>query len=324
MTYCYDVHGALVQSNHCIVGARPGGLPESPVVRLCVSRFECAPGPVKRYAPIDLLVRDHDVNGEEILRSDTVWPGSRMCVRMAASGRWIELDWWDSDTADFTRLDRVLRPYFLGNLIGSALRLSGEVVLHGNAIQRGKQTVAWVGRKGVGKSTLAAAFVASGGQLLSDDQVVVRRDSSGWLPSRGLSIIRLWPRSAAVASSAEGVTFIPHRHPRIKGVIEVPDQAMGWTPAPLAAICVLGPRLTGESRPSIRLLRAGARLHAVHPHRLAARSLPLSENQARAEFQQFGKLTAEVPVFEVRLPDALGTLREAVERLWQALTPGAE
>src|SRR5262249_5114775 len=57
----------------------------------------------------------------------------------------------------------------LGPVMGVLLHLRGRFVLHGSAVEFGSAGYGFVGDKGAGKSTLAAALVGSGAALLSDD-----------------------------------------------------------------------------------------------------------------------------------------------------------
>lgn len=62
----------------------------------------------------------------------------------------------------------------LNQIIPFAMSHLGELLLHGAAVEIGDEAVLFVGRKGQGKSTLAAAFAKAGFNILSDDVVRVR------------------------------------------------------------------------------------------------------------------------------------------------------
>ncbi len=89
--------------------------------------------------------------------------------------------------------DATLRALVMGPATGALLRLRGKTVLHGSSVTVGTKTLLFLGASGAGKSTMAAALQARGGQVLTDDLVVL--DESGRvLP--GWRWLKLWPDSA--------------------------------------------------------------------------------------------------------------------------------
>jgi hypothetical protein len=69
--------------------------------------------------------------------------------------------------------------HFAPFMLSSLLAPQGRFVLHAGAIQRAGQAVLVLGGSGVGKSTLILGALQDGWNVLSDDLVVVRSDSSG-------------------------------------------------------------------------------------------------------------------------------------------------
>ena len=104
-----------------------------------------------------------------------------------AAGREIRYQPVSGGSADEQRL------YLLGTCLSLLLFQRGLLVLHGNAIRVGASAVICAGASGVGKSTLAAAFMARGYPVLADDTCVL--DAEGRvLP--GIARIKLWQDSA--------------------------------------------------------------------------------------------------------------------------------
>lgn len=66
-----------------------------------------------------------------------------------------------------------IRLYLLGSAFGALLLQRGSLPLHGSALAIDGKAVVFSGRSGIGKSTLAHAFVKGGFPLLSDDVVAV-------------------------------------------------------------------------------------------------------------------------------------------------------
>ena len=86
-----------------------------------------------------------------------------------------------------------IRLYLLGTALGAALMQRELLVLHGNAIRIGDECLICLGPSGVGKSTLAAGFMARGHEILADDVVAIEADGTV-LP--GIPRIKLWQDAA--------------------------------------------------------------------------------------------------------------------------------
>jgi hypothetical protein len=89
--------------------------------------------------------------------------------------------------------DDSVRVFLLGSIFGALLFQRGYLVMHGNAVRFGDQSMICVGPSGVGKSTLAAGFLGRGYQILADDVVPINADCAA-LP--GIPRIKLWGDSA--------------------------------------------------------------------------------------------------------------------------------
>src|SRR5579864_9475609 len=96
--------------------------------------------------------------------------------------------------ADHTALEFVL---FRG-VLPRLLHLHGTTCLHASAVAMAGGAVVFCGPSGAGKSTLAAAMVARGMALVSDDVVPLRFSSSGnsVLAGPGLPELRVYPATA--------------------------------------------------------------------------------------------------------------------------------
>jgi hypothetical protein len=234
----------------------------------------------------------------------------------SSSGDRIGIGWWSARFPELTGLDRLLTTYLLGNLVGTALRLQGQIVLHGNAARIGDRTIVWVGDKGAGKSTLSGAFLDAGYELITDDQVVLYPEAAYWHPGYGVPRIRLWPESLGHFSMTTREVYSQPFGKTVKGWLEaqVPDRA-ALTGPPVATICVLEPRQAGMTEARITPLSPGRQLQILHRHRLARLSLPLSPERQQAEFASLARLASAVPVYSVQLPDDLRLLPKAVKQL---------
>jgi len=86
-----------------------------------------------------------------------------------------------------------LRLFVLGAGLGVLLHQRGLLVLHASGISIHDRTVGFIGAKGWGKSTTAAALHRRGHPLISDELLVVRFDARGQpLVMPGSPQMRLW------------------------------------------------------------------------------------------------------------------------------------
>jgi hypothetical protein len=69
--------------------------------------------------------------------------------------------------------EQTLRLPLLGTVLAAAIQQRGLLGLHASAVSIDGQAVAFIGYRGQGKSTMAAALVSRGHQLLADDLVVL-------------------------------------------------------------------------------------------------------------------------------------------------------
>ncbi len=94
-----------------------------------------------------------------------------------------------------------LRLFLLGSPFGALMSQRGFLVLHGNAIRIGDRCMVCVGPSGVGKSTLAAAFLQRGHAVLADDVVPIDDDGRALA---GYPRIKLWQDAADRLQVATG------------------------------------------------------------------------------------------------------------------------
>ncbi len=73
----------------------------------------------------------------------------------------------------------VMATMLVGGVFGSCMYQRGALVLHASAVKIGSSVIAFTGLSGAGKSTLAAALLARGHELVTDDVLVVRVGDDG-------------------------------------------------------------------------------------------------------------------------------------------------
>ncbi len=177
-------------------------------------------------------------------------------------------------------------------LIGDHL---GGLFLHGSAVAVGGRAVAFLGQSGAGKTTLAGAFAKAGHSYLTEDVIELVAGAGTYYLQPKPSGLRLFADSAAYLigddpEMAEGDEKID-----VTNAIALPFLG---TPAPLAAIFLLGP---DHDAP-----RAIARLDQ---HRAAQLLMPHSfvldvedKGRLRGHFSRIMGLACDVNCYSVDYP----------------------
>ncbi len=88
-----------------------------------------------------------------------------------------------------------LDSFFVSSILGVVLRLREVVCLHGSVININGEAIVLLGKKRSGKSTNAAYFSKLGYQILSEDIVVIKKESSIFYVEYGYPKVRLRPEA---------------------------------------------------------------------------------------------------------------------------------
>lgn len=226
-----------------------------------------------------------------------------VCIRYAGGatfrirdGRDIEFD--PDDGAD----GRALRLLLLGPALAVLLHQRGLLVLHASAIALGESAAAFVGQKGEGKSTLAAALHARGHPLVADDLVPIQFDDPRAVRVRaGFPQLKLGPD--VVRQLGEDPALLPRLHPDYEKRARRVDGLAPGPALPLAGIYVL----ESSDEQAIVPLPAQERFVELVRHSYLAELLE-STGEAAGHFKQVVSLASRVPVHRLRRPRDLATL----------------
>ncbi len=191
--------------------------------------------------------------------------------------------------------DALLSILIAGPLIATRMLLDGHLVLHASALRIGEGALAFVGRSGMGKSTMAALGLAAGYLPITDDVLRVELSEAGapmvW---PGSTELRLRPAAQSLAEQSPLASRVT-----ADGRTALATGGALGPPVPLHC-CVIPFPDRGIAEPEVRVLEPFIALR-----RLLRFPRILGWQDAVTQEQQFYLLAAfcqETPVLEVRLP----------------------
>jgi hypothetical protein len=92
---------------------------------------------------------------------------------------------------------------YINQLVPLALSRQGRPAFHASAVTVPGGVVAFLGKSGMGKSTLAASFALNDSLFLTDDSLIVEERNSGYIARPSHPSIRLWEDSVEALVSAD-------------------------------------------------------------------------------------------------------------------------
>ncbi|ESP90003.1 hypothetical protein [Candidatus Halobonum tyrrellensis] len=204
----------------------------------------------------------------------------------------------------------VFRRLLENEMLGLILYQRDHLVLHASAVSVDGRAAVFLGPRGAGKSTTAAAFQTNGYPMLEDDVVGIRFDDDGPTVVPGVPQLRLKPDAAAALGVTEASTPAPDSwyEKRYLQVDEVPD------PAPLAWCYLLrdGDQVgLEEVSGSDRLLELISRTHA--------RGLLSDTEQSPDHFEQCSRVAQMIRFGELKRPRDHAVLGSIVDTVSESM-----
>ena len=193
-----------------------------------------------------------------------------------------------------------VRHLLLNQVIPLVLNHLGNLVLHAAACATPHGVIAFMGKTGMGKSTLAAGFGQQGFPILSDDCLLVKEQNGVVMSIPSYPGIRLWPESVSALFSEEPeLQPLAHYTEKKRLLLE---QHHPEAPAPLASVYVLScpparNRVTGVT---IGRLRTSEALLEIIKHTFQLDSA--NPERLRRSFKQYEWLARSVPFFRLTFP----------------------
>ena len=202
----------------------------------------------------------------------------------------------------------------LGPVVACFLHLKGQLVLHGSAVELSSQAVAFLGRKGAGKSTTAAMMIEAGAPLLTDDLLACEVIGGEVQCATSFPQCRLNPDAKAEIGLNTG-QIVGQPHPLFsKTQVRLPRVDRPLTP--LKGICILD---RGE-RFALSRLEPPLALRAILENGYVARygAMLLPAERHAGYFKDCARLVGAVPVYRLETPSTLPQLREMIPDLMAA------
>ena len=248
-----------------------------------------------KYAELD--------NGQSYLRWDDLFE-----FLVDTDGRRIWCGWLGATSLES------LQVYLLGRALSFALIKQGLEPLHATAVVIDGQAVAFLGHSGFGKSSLAAAFLAAGHRLLTDDLLLLRAGPSAYEGQPGPPRIKLFPGIARrfLASTASGV---PMNNLTEKIILPLNRSRYHELSAPLRALYVLAAPREVHSRQRLRITPLSPRETFVELVRSTFNHLVTDSQRLQRQYYESLQVALRVPARRISHPRVLSHLpavREAI------------
>jgi len=202
-------------------------------------------------------------------------------------------------------IDEAIIRLHLPGILGVLLYQRGVLTIHASVVAiNNESAVAFLGDKGWGKSTLAAALHTQGHGFLSDDLLVVDFEPGGLAKVRpGFPQLKLWPDT--VHSLGGDATRLSRLHPAFEKRASPVTRNFACNSFPLQSLYVL----SHGTSPGIQAIPAQSALTEVVRHSQATRFLREQGNIPR-HFLQCAKLINEVPLYQLRRPNNLNLVSD--------------
>jgi hypothetical protein len=257
-------------------------------------------------------------SGREFLGEDHVDGSTRVRLWQAEAG--LQLTYDDTGTFTIGRDGKeitwspgddpnpeAVRLDILGRVLPLALHLQGKFCLHASAVTVAGRALGFVAPQFHGKSTLAQALVAAGGELLTDDVLPVGIEGTV-VALPGVQRVRLWPDCARLMGA--GAT-----DSESKLYLQPPAGQLASRALPLEAIYRLNPVSEGETIEPLQRTKLPEIHAALELIRHSKLGCLLEKFGASDVLNQAGTVAAGVPVYRLDIVRKLERLPEVVERL---------
>jgi len=199
-----------------------------------------------------------------------------------------------------------LRHLILDHVLPRVLGHRGRLVLHAGAVEIGNAGLIVAGGTGTGKSTLVASLHMRGFNALTDDGVLVAKDSIGFTVLSLYRGLRLWPKSTA-GVGIETAATLPVSSTSSKRRLDL-GSAPPAASRPLDAVFVLDAPTGGSETDSVVVTPLSRREACIEVMRSAFALDLESGERAAALLAAAADLAAEVPIMKLSYPRSFAVL----------------
>jgi hypothetical protein len=207
----------------------------------------------------------------------------------------------------------------LGPIIALVLHSRHFLTLHASCASLNGKAVAFMGDKGAGKSTIMAATIAAGHQLVADDIAALRRDANVDVCRHGYPLMKVSDASLAafpalVANGGEVVAApIGDKH-----LVRFPTQPQD--DVPILGLFVL----TRGVQPAIKRLELeeayGSLMRFSYPIRFGAGVLNIAGSEEFAAYAS--SIAGRVPIYRLTVAEGLHKYPETLKLVEEAVADG--
>jgi hypothetical protein len=205
-----------------------------------------------------------------------------------------------------------------GMVLALWLELQGVPTMHASAAVIDGHAVAFLGSRGGGKTSTAAACVASGHELLTDDLLAIEERDTQFLARPGYPMLRLWPEQAEWFVGGRVWEKLPIVHPDVPKR-RVPVGMLRFDSfrdrsSVLHRVYLLERSDDAGTDIRITAVRPTEAVMALLRHSFLPREVERYGLQG-ARMEQFASLAAVTPVARLRYPAGFDRLPAVVEAI---------
>lgn len=212
--------------------------------------------------------------------------------------------------------------YLFGQVLSYALVKQGIEPLHATTVVINGGAVAFLGDCGYGKSSLGAAFIQAGHPLLTDDLLVLKERSHGFVAYPGLARIKLFPEVAR-RLLRQRLNATPMNNLTPKLIIPLNGHQSHRGAAPLNAIYLLTPPPASSRRTGVSIRRLSPRRAFLALTKNTFNVAVVGPHRLMHQFLLATRLAMRIPVKSLSYPRILTRLPEVLESIQSDLSNGA-
>lgn len=195
----------------------------------------------------------------------------------------------------------------IARVLPLAATLQGLETLHASAVAIDGHVFAFIGPSGMGKSSLAAQLTLRGATFFTDDVLAVEIDASDRLiahPGLAVLSLRAREREALREDQQENLGSVLSQGEKTHFVVAEPSD-----PGPLAGIYFLDRGVEKRVTQIERLASPDPLLLLANTFERSVRS----PERLRRQLEVFGRISEQVPIFNLRIPASSTAAQTAAE-----------